>query len=195
MVDINPYTKNIITIRLDADLLKEFSGYDKSNPETYFQTHPRAKKAPFEALWGKSRDGLAPSWNTFLDCPSRQIQASWKKHYGDYASYCFKKQGIKHHYLDKYLVLVVQYKPRATKSDNDNTMVKSVLDAMVKDEIVVEDNFTNMLYYSSISVVDRQDPRTEILVYPVTDEFTYDIAMLQLMNDAIELIGKYNESL
>lgn len=93
------------------------------------------------------------------------------------------------------MVLVVQYKPRATKSDNDNTMVKSVLDAMVKDEIVVEDNFTNMLYYSSISVVDRQDPRTEILIYPVTDEFTYDIVMLQLMNDAVELLGKYNESL
>ena len=74
-------------------------------------------------------------------------------------------------------------------------MVKSVLDAMVKDEIVVEDNFTNMLYYSSISVVDRQDPRTEILIYPVTDEFTYDIVMLQLMNDAVELLGKYNESL
>lgn len=182
-----------MVVVFDEQMLKEFSGFDKKNPDEYFKHHPRSKKPPFESIWGKSRDGLAPSWNTFLNCPSRQIQATWKKHYGEYARYCFNKQRVKHPYIDKYLVLAIQFKPRATKSDNDNTMVKPILDMMVEEEVVVDDNYTNMMYFGSFSVVDRGEPRTEIRLYPIDDEYDFVVAIMALTNDVIELYDKYEE--
>lgn len=209
MVDINPYTKNIITIRLDADLLKEFSGYDKSNPETYFQTHPRAKKAPFEALWGKTRQGLIPSINKFLNVGAsnskaqqtakntnlaRVTQNNWEDHLKKYCTYAMKKQGIKASYLDKCIVVTIQFKPTASKSDNPNIYDKPFLDAIVGHEVLIDDNYTHLQYYSAFSVVDRKDPHSEIRIYPIDDTYPFEIVMLQVTADIVELHQQYADS-
>lgn len=194
---------------MDAELLKQFSGYDKSNPEEYFKAHPRAKKAPFEALWGKTRQGLIPSINKFLNVGasnpkaqetakntnlSRVTQNNWEDHLKKYCTYAMKKQGVKPAYLKECLMLVVQYKPTASKSDNPNIYDKPFLDAIVAHEVLVDDNFTNLQYYSSFSVVDRKDPHSEIIIYPINEEFPFEIAMLQLTNDVVELRQEYADS-
>lgn len=48
------YSKEIITIRFDKEMLEGFTGYSVDNPKEYFKLHPRAKKPPFENLHGKN---------------------------------------------------------------------------------------------------------------------------------------------
>ena len=186
------YTDMIIKIRLDRVLFGEFTGirhdHIKEDTDEYLRTHPRAKRPPMDWM-GKSRDGLAPSWNTFLNCPSRQIQATWKKQMEEYVEYCLHKQRIKHPYLDKFAVLVVQYKPRATSSDNDNTMVKGVLDELTREEVIVDDNYKHMVYFASISVLDKDDAHTEIRIYPITDEYTIDVVIPHIALDIVDILG------
>ena len=90
------YKDEVITVRFDKEMLKGFTGYDTENPEEYFKYHPRAKKPPMESLWKKSRNGLVPSVNTFLNCNNRVIQNSWEQHLKEYCEYCMQQQGIKH---------------------------------------------------------------------------------------------------
>lgn len=188
------YESLIVTIRLDKEMFGEFTGirhdHVKEDVELYLAQHPRAKHPPMDWM-GKSRDGLAPSWNTFLNCPSRQIQASWKKQMEEYVNFCLHKQHIKHPYLDKFAVLVVQHKPRATNSDNDNTMIKGVLDELQKEEVIVEDNYKHMIYYASISVVNKEDAHTDIILYPITDEYGIDLVIPYIANDIVELLKEY----
>ena len=44
------YSKEIITIRFDKEMLEGFTGYSVDNPKEYFKLHPRAKKPPFEKI-------------------------------------------------------------------------------------------------------------------------------------------------
>lgn len=172
------YEQEIITIRFDKKLLQGFSGYDVDNPETYFKAHPRAKKAPFENLWGKKRTGLLPSTNKFLNCHDRRIQNEIKQHIGDYTTYCLKVQKVPAAYFNKYIVLCVQYKPDRSNSDNDNTWVKSSLDAMTKFNMWPDDNYKHMKLFQSFSVHDKNDPRTELVIFPIFEnEYEFDFVV------------------
>ena len=81
-LDYDVYKDEVIIIRFDSEMFKGFTGYDKNNPEPYFKLHPRSKKPPMDWL-GKTRNGMLPSWNRFINCPSRIIQDNWKKDLND----------------------------------------------------------------------------------------------------------------
>lgn len=186
------YKDEIIVVRFDEEMLKGFTGYDKSNPKNYFQDHPRAKKPPMESLWGKTRVGLVPSINKFLDCSDRVLQSTWEKHLCDYCEYCMKRQGIKHDYIEECIIVTISYRPTRAKADVNNIYVKPFIDAMVERELLKEDNYTVVKYHAEYIVIDKEDPRTEIRIYPITKEYDFMCAITEAMNDVVELNDKYN---
>ena len=181
-----------LIIVLDEEMLKQFSGFDKSDPESYFKAHKRAKKPPMESLWGKTRTGLIPSVNKFLNVNDRQIQNTWEQHLKDYCEFCLKKQGFKHNYIDKCIILTIQFKPTRAKSDNNNIYSKPFIDAMVERELIAEDNYTVVQFHAEYSVVDKEVPHSEIRIYIIDEEHDFACAMYTLVNDVIELNDKYN---
>ena len=169
------YEQEIITVRFDKQMLTEYSGYDVDNPDEYFRAHPRAKKAPFEGLWGKRRVGLLPSTNKFIDCNDRVIQNQMKQEIGNYTTYCLKAQKVPAAYLKEFIVVAINYKPDKSKSDNDNIFVKASLDAMTKYEMWSDDNWTQLKLYQAFSVYCKSDPRTEIVIFPIyRGEYEFD---------------------
>ena len=190
---MSSYKDEIITVRFDKEMMKEYSGFDVENPDVYFKLRPRAKRVPFEALHGKQRMGLIPSINKFLNVPSRIIQNQWEIELKNYCTYTLNRQRVKAAYLNECVALVVQYKPTASKSDNSNIYEKPFLDAMVEHEIMVDDNYLHVQFYSTFSVVDKKDPHSEIILFPITDEYPFEIAMMELTNHVMELRQKYEQ--
>lgn len=192
-LDYDVYKDEIFVIRFDSEMFKEFTGYDKDNPELYFKLHPRSKKPPMDWL-GKTRNGMLPSWNRFINCPSRIIQDTWKKDLNDYTRYCIQQQCVPRAYLSECIVIAIQHKPTRASSDNDNTYVKATLDAMVKEEVIREDNYKVVRYFGSYSVYDKQDPHTEIRVYPIIKGvFDFDYVLQIATYEINNLERKYSE--
>lgn len=187
------YKDEIITIRFDKEMLKQFTGYDTENPDLYFKVHKRAKKPPFEAIWKKSRNGLIPSINTFLNVTDRRIQNTWEQHLSEYCEFCMQKQGIKHNYIKECIILAIQFKPTKSKSDVNNIYTKPFIDATVKRELLLEDNYTVVRLHMEYAVVDKNDPRSEIRIYPIYEEdgYTYDFVLDYIANELKELNSEY----
>lgn len=186
---LQDYRDEIISIRFDKEMLKQYSGYDTDNPEEYFKSHPRAKKPPFEAIWKKSRNGLIPSINTFLNVADRRIQNTWEQHLRDYCEFCMSKQGIKHDYIEECIVLAIQFKPTRSKADVNNIYTKPFLDAMVERELIKEDNYTILRVHMEYALVDKEDPHSEIRIYPITDEYTLAYVLQVATDDVLALEG------
>lgn len=189
------YEQEIIKVRFDKQMLKEFCGYDVDDDgESYYKAHPRAKKPPYDNIWKKNRYGLLPSTNVFLNCHDRRIQNDIKQHIGDYTTYCLKRQNIPSAYFDEFVILCVQYKPTKANSDNDNTWVKSSLDAMTKYDMWDDDNYLHMRFYQSFSVVDKNDPRTEIVIFPIfRGEYEFDYVIRYAAEYVARLEKQYEE--
>ena len=157
----------LIKVVFDKQMLEEFTGFSVDNPQEYFKRHPRAKKPPFENLWGKKRLGMLPSWNRFLNVKDRVMQNNMKQHIADYTTYCLNRQKVKHTYLEECIVLAIQYKPDRSKSDNDNVYCKSSMDALTKFELWKDDNYRHVRVFTSFSVYEPKEPRTELLIFPI----------------------------
>lgn len=185
------YKDEVITVRFDKEMLKGFTGYDTENPEEYFKKHPRAKKPPMESLWKKSRNGLVPSVNTFLNCNNRVIQNSWEQHLKEYCEYCMQQQGVKHDYISQCIVVVIQFKPTKSESDVNNVYTKPFIDAMVERELLIDDNYKIVRLHQEYAVVDKTDPHSEIRIYPITEEHDMEFVLWYIQQDILELEKKY----
>lgn len=205
------YIDEVIKIRLDKQSLVDFTGYDVDNPDAYFKAHPRSKKPPFEGLWGKTRMGLIPSINKFLNVgagnpkkthskakeakktnDSRIIQNQWEQHLRDYCTHCIKSQGIPSAYLNECIILAVQFKPTKAKSDVNNIYVKPFIDSIVENEILQEDNYTVVRVHMEYAVVDKLDPHSEIIIFPIIkDEYGFDFVIEYVTYYIKELEEKY----
>lgn len=185
------YKDEVITVRFDKEMLKGFTGYDTDNPEEYFKYHPRAKKPPMESLWKKSRNGLIPSVNTFLNCNNRVIQNSWEQHLKEYCEYCMQQQGIKHDYIDQCIVVVVQFKPTKSESDVNNVYTKPFIDAMVERELLIDDNYKIVRLHQEYAVVDKKDSHSEIRIYPITEEHDMEFVLWYIQQEILTLEKKY----
>lgn len=186
------YEQEIIVVRFDKEMLKEYSGFDVDNPDEYFKVHKRAKKPPYEGLWGKKRLGLLPSVNKFIDCNDRVIQNDMKQEIGKYTTFCLMKQKVPSAYLNEFIVLVVQHKPDKSKSDNDNTFVKASLDTMTKYEMWEDDNYTHMKLFLSYSVYDKHDAHTDIIIFPIyKGEYEIGFVLKYVMDYIAKLERKF----
>lgn len=154
--------KTVIT--LNAETLE---AYDQHHAKF----HPKRKKPSLD--WaGKKRTGQLVSWNRFVNCPNRIMQNQWKQEFADYTQYLLRKQGLSNKNIERCAIVVKQYNSTRAKSDSDNIMVKASLDAMVKEGFITEDNYTVVNPVILTTDYDKDNPRSEICVYEITDEYT-----------------------
>lgn len=186
------YSKEVIILRLDKQTLEEFTGYSVDSPQSYFQTHKKAKKPPMDSLWGKGRTGLIPSINKFLNCKNRVIQNQWEQHLKEYCEHSMIKQGFKHNYIEQCLILVVTYKPTRSRSDASNQYAKPFEDAMVERELIVDDNYTVVKLHCETMVYCKDDPHSEIRIYPINDTYDFEFALKVMQDDLLKIHKKFN---
>lgn len=190
------YSKEVITLRLDKWYFGRHTGirpdHREEDEKLWKKLHPRAKHLPMDWL-GKSRDGMLTTWNVVLNVSSRIMQDKRKGEFEEYVNYCIDRQQIPRAYLDKCIVLVIQFKPRASKSDSDGISAKGALDCLVRNEVIQDDNYKKMRLYMATSVVDKQDPRSEIRIYPIFEDegYTYGFVLDYIVQDLKELEEKY----
>ena len=100
-----------------------------------------------------------------------------------------QKQGIKHDYIEECIVLAIQFKPTRSKADVNNIYTKPFLDAMVERELIKEDNYTILRVHMEYALVDKEDPHSEIRIYPITDEYTLAYVLQVATDDVLALEG------
>lgn len=157
--------------------------------ESYFKQFPNRKKLPLEFL-GKKRLGLLPSWNRVINCPNRIVQNQWKQELSEYTTYILEQLGVKNLNVDKCMIVAKQFQPTKAKSDSDNIYLKSSLDALVKNGVLIEDNYTVLNPCILSTFYDKENPRTEIIIYPIYDLFTHDIVLDMVFEDLKEELKK-----
>lgn len=173
---INKYLEEKrIVITFNKEMLEAYT-------QEYFKQYPKRKKLPLEFL-GKKRLGQLPSWNRFINSPSRIIQNQWKQELGDYTTFIINKQGLNNLQIDKCIVVAKQFQQTRAKADSDNIHIKAVLDSLVKNGVLVEDNYTVLNPCILGTFHDKENPRTELLIYPIYDVFTHGIVLDIIMKD------------
>lgn len=175
---INDYFDNeVIRIIFNSEMLDGFT-------KEYKIKHPRAKKLPLD--WcGKKRFGLIPTMNRFLNVSSRQQQNSMKQQFSEYTKFILKNLDVDRNYLDRCAVLVKQYYPTKAKFDLDGVCVKPSFDSMTEFGVWEDDNIYVIEPYIVTGGYDKDNPRTEIVVFPITDEYDREFVLSCMIEELI----------
>lgn len=154
--------KKIITLTFNKE------SYDKYTKH-YRRVYPNRKKMPLS--WTrKTPNGQLVSWNRFINSPNRIMQNQWKQEFADYTKFILEDSGLNDLGIERCAIIVRQYNGTKAKSDSDNIMIKASLDAMVKCNVIIEDNYTVLNPVILYTDYDKENPRTEIILYPITNE-------------------------
>lgn len=114
---------------------------------------------------------IPPSNNKFMGRGSKQYQAfTYQKEKQKWAwlvKAAVKKKPAKP--IEKAVVNIIYYFPDERKRDPDNYSGKFILDGLTKAGIIKDDSFNNIELVLA-GRVDRENPRTEIIVKEVKGE-------------------------
>lgn len=173
---------NLVRISFNEQTLRDYT-------EHYFKCNPKRKKPPLD--WaGKKRNGQLVSWNRFINSPNRIMQNQWKQEFSDYTTFVLNKQGIEPLGINKCAILVKQYQPTRAKSDSDNIMCKATLDSMVKFGLLEEDNYTVVNPVVLVTGYDKDNPRTEFIIFIIDEENPLDVIMNEIASEVVEINKK-----
>ena len=177
---INNYLENeVIRITFNADMLEEYD-------EQHKILHPRRKKRSLDCM-GKKRTGMLCSWNIFLNVASRVIQNERKSSISDYTKFILKKLDVDRNYLDRCAVLVKQYNKTKSRFDLDNVCVKPSFDAITEYHIWEDDNVYHLEPFVVTGGHDKDNPRTEILIFPITEEFDREFVLNCMVKELVKI--------
>lgn len=176
VIDVEEYKKkHMITITFNSEMLESFDKEDAKR-------RPKRKRKSLE--WcGKSRLGLLPRLNAFLNVASRQQQNSMKQQFADYTEYILKANEIPKLGIDRCAVMVKQYTKTKSKFDLDGVSAKSSFDAMTHYGIWEDDNITILEPLTFTGGSDKDNPRSEIIIYEITDDYPRNFVLEVMMND------------
>lgn len=163
-----------ITFTFNSEMLEDFDQYHK-------KMHPRRKKQALHFM-GKKRTGLLPSWNIILNVGKRTVQNSRKQTISEYTKYILDCTSEHMETLKRCAVVVKQYHPTKTKFDLDNIHTKSSFDAFSEHEIWDDDNVYVLEPLIFTGGHDKENPRTEIIILPITDEYDRDFVLLCIVD-------------
>lgn len=138
-----------ITIVIDNDVLDRYTKY-------YFKKHPRARKKPIE-------NPFHPSVNQWMIMP-RLAMNTLKQKWKDFIVWYINDLGYQNMQIDSCEVEVRTYRKINREFDLDNTTIKFIQDGFVESGFLVDDNYKIMKKLTLIGGIDKQNPRTEIVV-------------------------------
>lgn len=141
----------VYKIIIDQKVVDEYNAH-------YFKLHPKARKPPIERP-------IMPSLNQIMILQRVQI-AALKAKYKEFGMWVIKSLGYENLQLDKFEMELHVFMPTNRKFDLDNCVgaIKVLADSFTATKFIVDDNSKNMIKLTITGDVDKENPRTEIII-------------------------------
>lgn len=140
---------------IDKSLIDEYAEY-------YFKQHPRARKKPIEKPFHENLNQLLILGRMQMNA----IKGRWM----DFGKWWIRKLGYENLKLDKFEVEVKIYKDTARAFDLDNCIQKGIFDSFTESGFIIDDNYKHLTKLTTFGAVDREWPRTEIIIKVLEEE-------------------------
>jgi len=139
----------IIKLILDNGVIERYNQY-------YFSQHPRAKKKPIEHPYH-------PSINVWSILPRIQMNAL-KQKWCEFIQWWIKDLEYENLKINNFEMEYHIYHPTKRRTDPDNFSPKFIMDGFTLSGFIVDDDRSHLKKLSIICDVDKENPRTEILI-------------------------------
>ena len=124
--------------------------------ECYFVKHPKAKKKPIEHPYHPSIN----EWMIMKRSMMNAVKQKWK----DFMVWFIEDQGYTNLRIEKCEMTFTVYYGTNRRHDVDNTIGKFAIDGLVEAGFVEDDSSDHIRSITLRCEVDKERPRTEILV-------------------------------
>lgn len=141
--------QNIIKLVIDNKVLELYEKY-------YFIKHPRASKKPIEQPYH-------PSINQWM-IMKRPMMNALKQKWKDFIIFFIKSQGYSNLHIEKCEMIFTVFYSTNRRHDVDNGVPKFILDGFAESGFIVDDDSKHVTSLTLKCDVDKDNPRTEILV-------------------------------
>lgn len=128
----------------------------------YFKLHPRARKAPIISP-------VHPSLNIWM-IMRRPEMNGLKQKYKDYIVFVAEENGISGIGIDDCDITMHYFFPINRRHDCDNYTPKFFLDGLTEAGVITDDDFLHVHSLRTYGDIDRENPRTEIIITYKTEE-------------------------
>ena len=124
--------------------------------EYYFKKHPKAKNRPID-------NPYHPSTNQWM-IMKRPMMNALKQKWKDFIMWFIKDLGYQDMNIDSCEFYVTTYRKINREFDLDNTTIKFIQDGLVESGFLVDDNYKVLKKLVLTGGIDKNNPRTEIIV-------------------------------
>lgn len=138
-----------LNIIIDQDVLLKYEKY-------YFRLHPKAKKKPID-------NPYHPSINQWM-IMKRPMMNALKQRWKDFIVWFINNQGYSNLHINKCEMIFTTYYKTNLRHDTDNSVPKFILDGFSESGFINDDDRTHLIKLTLQCAVDKDNPRTEIIV-------------------------------
>lgn len=138
-----------IKIIIDQNSIKEYEKY-------YFKIHPKASKSPID-------NPYHPSINTWM-IMKRPMMNALKQKWKDFIQWLINSQGYSNLHISKCEMKFITYYKTNRRHDIDNGCPKFILDGLSESGFIIDDDSKHVTSLTMECYVDKDNPRTEIIV-------------------------------
>ena len=94
----------------------------------------------------------------------RAMMNALKQRWKDFIRWFVEEQGYSNLHIEKCEICQTVYYPNDRRHDTDNSTPKFILDGLVESGMIVDDDFKHIRKLILTCDVDKEHPRTEILI-------------------------------
>lgn len=141
--------KKTIKLVIDNNVLQEYERH-------YFSIHTKAKKKPIPNPYHESIN----VWMIMKRPMMNALKQRWK----DFIKWYIDNQGYSNLHIEKCEMEFMVYYKTNRRHDVDNSTPKFILDGLSESGFIIDDDSTHLTKITLQCGVDKDNPRTEILV-------------------------------
>lgn len=141
--------QNSILFVIDNSVLDSYAEY-------YFSIHTKATKQPIKNPYHESIN----LWMIMKRPAMNGLKQKWK----DFIKWFVNEQGYANLHIEKCEISQTIYYSTNRRHDIDNSVPKFVLDGLVESGMIVDDDCKHITKLTLQCDVDRDHPRTELLI-------------------------------
>lgn len=138
-----------IYLEINQCVIDEYEKY-------YFEHHPKAKKKPIE-------NPYHPSINQWM-IMKRPMMNALKQKWKDFVIWFVNSKGYANLRIEKCEMLFTTFYKTNRRHDVDNSVPKFILDGFSESGLISDDDVTHLNKLTLMCAVDRDNPRTEIVI-------------------------------
>lgn len=139
----------MIKLVIDNNILSEYEKF-------YFKKHPKAYKRPIENPWHP----LMNQWMIMKRPMMNALKQKWK----DFIKWFIENQGYSNLLIEKCEMTFTTYYKTNRRHDVDAACPKFILDGFAESGFIIDDDCKHVTSLLLNCYVDKENPRTEIIV-------------------------------